>query len=142
MFDGVGVVGARAIHEFVEVVRQALLGLLARAVSCSDQRGVVQSAPVIFVLLALLCGGALILVSVFGLAFVLASVEDCSDRLLAGGVVSGDVEQVMGGTGLQAAELVDQGLVGRPREECANDIHVDDIREGVESLGEPTDVIP
>ena len=37
---------------------------------------------------------------------------------------------------------MDQGLVGRPREECANDIHVDDIREGVESLGEPTDVIP
>ena len=36
VFDRVGMVGARAIHEFVEVVRQALLGLLARAVSCSD----------------------------------------------------------------------------------------------------------
>ena len=100
VFDGVGVVGAWAIHEFVEVVRQALLGLLARAVSCSDQRGVVQSAPVIFVLLALLCGGALILVSVFGLAFVLAPVEDRSDRILTGGMVSGDIEQVTGGTGL------------------------------------------
>ena len=29
VFDGVGVVGAWAIHELVEVVRQALLGLLA-----------------------------------------------------------------------------------------------------------------
>ena len=29
VFDGVGVVGAQTIHELVEVVRQALLGLLA-----------------------------------------------------------------------------------------------------------------
>ena len=43
--------------------------------------------------------------------------------------------------GLQAAKLVDQGLVGRPREECADDVRVDDIREGVASLGEHTDVI-
>ena len=33
VFDGVGVIGARAIHELVEVVRQALLGLLAYAIS-------------------------------------------------------------------------------------------------------------
>ena len=37
---------------------------------------------------------------------------------------------------------MDQGLTGHPREECADDVHVDDIREGVASLGEPTDVIP
>ena len=42
-----------------------------------------------------------------GLAFVLASVEDHSDSLHARGVVRGDVEQVTGGTGLQAAKLVD-----------------------------------
>ena len=36
VFDGVGVVGAWAIHELVEVVGQALLGLLARAISCGD----------------------------------------------------------------------------------------------------------
>ena len=57
-------------------------------------------------------------------------------------MVSGNVEQVAGGTGLQVAKLVDQGLVGHPEEECADDIHVDDIREGVASLGEPVDVIP
>ena len=57
-----------------------------------------------------------------GLAFVPASTEDRSDRLLARGVVSGDIEQVTGGTGLQAAKLVDQGLAGRPGEDCDDDV--------------------
>ena len=43
---------------------------------------------------------ALILILALGLALVLASIEDCSDRLHARGVVGGDVEQVPGGTGL------------------------------------------
>ena len=46
-----------------------------------------------------------------GLALFLASIEDRSDRLLAGGMVRGDVEQVTGGSGLQTAKLMDQGLV-------------------------------
>ena len=37
---------------------------------------------------------------------------------------------------------MDQGLVVRPREERADDVCVDDIRERVASLGEPVDVIP
>ena len=82
------------------------------------------------------------MVLALGLAFVLASIEDHSDRLLAGGVVSGDVEQVTGGTGLQAAKLVDQGLAGQLGEECVDGVRVDDIREGVASLEEPMDVIP
>ena len=57
-------------------------------------------------------------------------------------MVCSDVKQVVGGTGLQVAKLVDQGLIGCPKEECANDVRVDDIREGVASLGEPVDVIP
>ena len=81
------------------------------------------------------------MVRALGLAFVPAFVEDRSDCLLAGGVVRGDVEQVTGGTGLQAAKLVDKGLVVRPGEERVDDIYVDDVREGVASLGEPTDVI-
>ena len=56
-------------------------------------------------------------------------------------MVSGDVEQVAGGTGIQAAKLVDQGLIGRSGEECADNVHVDDIKEGVASLGEPMDII-
>ena len=68
------------------------------------------------------------MVLVLGLALVPASIEYRSDRLLTGGVISGDVEQVAGGTGLQAAKLVDQGLTGCPGEECTDDVHVDDIR--------------
>ena len=41
VFDGVGMVSARTVHEFVEVVRQSLLGLPGCAISCGDQRGVV-----------------------------------------------------------------------------------------------------
>ena len=41
VFDGVGVVGERAVHEFVELVRQPLLGLFARAISRGYHRGVV-----------------------------------------------------------------------------------------------------
>ena len=82
------------------------------------------------------------MVLTLGLALVPASAKDRSDRLLTGGMVCGIVEPVVGGTELQAAELMDQGLAGCPGEECANDVHVDDIRKGVASFGEPTDVIP
>ena len=98
--------------------------------------------PILFVLLAPLCGGALVLVCALGLAFVLASTKDRSDCLLAGGMVRGDVEQVARDSGLQIAKLVDQGLASCPREECIDDFCVDDIRKGVASFGEPTDVIP
>ena len=47
------------------------------------------------------------MVLALGLAFVLASVEDRFDHLLVRGVVHGDVEQVVGGMGLQTAELLD-----------------------------------
>ena len=114
VFDGVGVVGARALHELVEVVRKALLVLLGRVISHGDQRGVGRSSVIFSVLFAPLRGGALILILALGLAFVSASIEDRSNRLLAGGMVCGDVELVAGGTGLQAAKLVDQGLAGCP----------------------------
>ena len=82
------------------------------------------------------------MVLALGLALVLASIEDRSNRLLAGGMVHGDIEQVAGGTGLQIAKLVDEGLAGCPREECADNVYVDDIRKGVAPLREPVDVIP
>jgi len=128
VFEGIGVVGAWTLHELVEVVGLVLLGLLAYTVDRGDQSWVGQSAPILLVLLALLCGGALTLVLALGLAPVSATTKDRLDYLLTGGVVRGDVEQVAGGMGLQLAKLVDQGLVGCPREECADDVLVDDIR--------------
>ena len=64
-----------------------------------------------------------------GLAHVPTTTKDRFDCLLARGVVHGDVDQVAGGTRLQVAKLVDQGLTSYPREESADDVRVDDIRE-------------
>ena len=93
-------VGAWALHELIEVVWKALLGLLARVISRGDQHRVGQSTTIFLVLFAPLRGGALVLILALGLAFVLASIEDHFDRLLTRGVVHGDIEQVVGGMGL------------------------------------------
>ena len=74
------------------------------------------------------------MVLALGLAPIPTTAEDHPNRLLAGGVVCGNVKQVAGGMRLYTAELVDQGLAGRPREECADDVRVDDIRKGVALL--------
>jgi len=131
VLDGVGVVGARVLHELVEVVRLALLRLFARTIDSGDQSWVDRSAPILLVLLTLLCGGALALVLALSLAPVPTAAEDRPDRLLTGGVVCGDVKQVASGTGLQTAELMDQGLVGCSREERADDVLINDVRKGV-----------
>ena len=99
MFDRVGVVGARTIHEFVEVVRQSLLGLPGCAISRGDQCGAVRPTSILLVLLAPLSGGAFIWIRALGLALVPVSAKDRSNRLLARGMVGGNVEQIAGGTG-------------------------------------------
>ena len=81
MFDGVVVVGARALHELVEVARRVLLGLLAHVISRGDQRGVDRSAVIFSVLLfAPLRGGAIVLIITLGLAFALAFVGALRER--------------------------------------------------------------
>ena len=57
MFDGVVVVGARALHVLVEVARRVLLGLRARMISRGDQRGVGRSAAILYVLFPLYVEG-------------------------------------------------------------------------------------
>ena len=74
------------------------------------------------------------MVLTLGLAPVPTTTKDHPDHLLTRGVVHRDVEQVVGGTGLHTAELVDQGLAGCPREESADDVRVDEIRNGVALL--------
>ena len=74
------------------------------------------------------------MVLALGLAPVLTTAEDRPGCLLTGGMVRGDVKQVAGGSGLHTIELVDQGLVGCPGEERADDVRVDDIKKGVALL--------
>ena len=74
VFDGVAMVGARALHELMEVAWRVLLGLLAHVISRGDQRGASRSAAIFFVRFPLLHGGALILILALGLAFASASV--------------------------------------------------------------------
>ena len=80
VFDGVGMVGARAPHELVEVAQRVLLGLLARMISRGNQRGAGWSAVIFSVLFPPLCGGALILILALGLAFASASVGALRER--------------------------------------------------------------
>ena len=82
------------------------------------------------------------MVLALGLALVLASTKDHFDCLLIGGMVRGDIEQVVGGLGLWTTKLLNQRLTCCPGEERADDICVDDIRERVASLGDSTDIIP
>ena len=74
VFDGVGLVGAWALHELIEVVRKTLLGLLAHEISRGDQRGVGRSVAIFSVLFAPLRGGALVLILALDLALAPASV--------------------------------------------------------------------
>ena len=74
MFDGVVVVGARALHEIVEVARRVLLGLCACVIGRGDRRGVGRSAAILYVLFTPLHGGALVLILALGLTFAVASV--------------------------------------------------------------------
>jgi len=74
VFDRVGVIGARALHELMELAWRVMLGLLARVINRGDQRGVGRSTTIFSVLLPLLRGGALVLILVLGLALAPASV--------------------------------------------------------------------
>ena len=80
VFDEVGVVGAWALHELIEVARKVLLGMLARVISRGDQRGVGRLAAIFSVLFPPLCGGALVLILALGLAFASAFVEALWER--------------------------------------------------------------
>ena len=57
MVDGIVVVGARALHELVEVFRSVLLGLRAQVIGRGDQRGVGRSAAILSILFSHLMEG-------------------------------------------------------------------------------------
>ena len=78
------VVGARALHELMEVAQRVLLGLHAHVISHCDQRGVGWSAAIFSVLFSPLRGGALVLILALGLAFASASVGARREQRLLG----------------------------------------------------------
>ena len=74
MVDGIVVVGARALHEIVEVARRVLLGLCACVIGRGDRREVSRLATILSILFSPLRGGALVLILALGLTFVVASI--------------------------------------------------------------------
>jgi hypothetical protein len=68
--------------------------------------------------------------------------ENSPDRLLARGVPGGNVEQLLHGLWLIAAELMHQGSIVCARPFCQYDIGVADLGELVALSGETLDVIP
>ena len=57
VFDGVVMVGTRALHEIVEVARSVLLGLRACVIGHGDQREVGRLAAILSVLFPLYVEG-------------------------------------------------------------------------------------
>ena len=118
MLDGEGIVWAWPFKQLLKVVQGTLGGLLTPlAVGGGHERA-----------LALL------------LVLLLEAVEDRSDCLLARGVAGGDVEELLGGSWALMSQLVNQGLVGGPRQESSYNIGVGDIRQLVALSGEAPNI--
>jgi hypothetical protein len=125
VLDQVAVVGARLLQELLEKFIVALS--LARLVGRCDRIGV-EAMSVPLPLLLLYCGGTLILLRPLGLSHGPANGENRPDHLLAGGLVRGDVQELMGGARHLTAELVNEGLASGSSEERTDDVCVDDVR--------------
>ena len=72
---------------------------------------------------------------------VLVALKDGPDRLLAGGMIGGDLQELVRGARLLAPQFVDQGLAVRPAEERTNDVGIDDALQRAALLGEASDVV-
>ena len=95
--------------------------------------------PLLVLLLTRMVGGTFADILV-PLCLALEAVEDRSNRLLARGMVGGDVEELLGGSRALTSQLVNQGLIGGPRQESSYNVGVGDVRQLVARLGEAPDV--
>ena len=95
--------------------------------------------PLFVLLLARTVGGAFAGVLVL-LHLALETIEDRFDRLLARGMAGGDVEELLGGSRSLMSQLVNQVLVGGPRQEGSYDVGVGDVGQLVALPGEASDV--
>ena len=67
-------------------------------------------------------------------------VENCPDHLLAQGVTSGNVEELLGSSWTLMSQLMNQGLAGGTRQEGSYDIGVSDVGQLIALPGEAPDV--
>ena len=67
-------------------------------------------------------------------------VKNHPDCLLTRGVAGGDVEKLLGGSWPLTSQLVNQGLVGGPRQEGPYDFSIGDVGQLFALLGEALDV--
>ena len=105
-------VWAWPFEQLLEVVRGTLHGLSTPLAVGGGHEQAHASLP--FLLLDGTVGGAFASVLI-PLCLAFEAVEDRSDRLLAWGMASGDVEELLGGSRALTSQLVNQGLVGGPR---------------------------
>ena len=95
MLDGEGMVQAWPFEQLLEVFQGTHGGLSTPlVVGGSHERAL---TPLLVLLLAGMDGGAFAGILVL-LCLAFEAVEDCSDRLLARGVVGGDVKELLGGS--------------------------------------------
>ena len=119
------------------MVRGTLSGLLMPlAVGGGNKRAL---APLLVLLLAGMVGGAFAGILI-PLRLALEAVEDRSDRLLARGMASSDVDELLGGSRALVSQLMEQGLVGGPRQEGSYDVDVSDVGQLVALSGEAPNV--
>ena len=119
-------VGAWLVQELVEVVvsRQ----MLVLAFGHRDLAGSGRSA-VLLVLPVLAARGRPVIVMPLLFRRALVALPDGPDRFLDGGVVGGDLQELVRGARLLAPQFADQGLSVRSAEEHADDVVVDDARQ-------------
>ena len=86
-------------------------------------------SAVLLVLPVLAARGGPVAVTPLFFCRVLVAFENGPDRLLAGGMVGGDLQELVRSTRLLAPHFMDQDLAVRPAEECADDVGVDDTRQ-------------
>jgi len=122
----IAVVSARLLQQLLEVVGSDRPLLFPVGRRDLVGRG---PLPVSSVFLPFPSGGAFVGVFSLGRRGGLLLGEDRPDRLLAGGVVGCDVQELAGGAWFLASKLVHQCLACGSCEESADDISVNNIRE-------------
>ena len=138
MLVGKAMVQARSFEQLPKMVGDALGGLPTPFMVSSGHE---RALALLFVLLLVGTVGGTLAGVIILLCLALGTVKHSSDRLLAGGMAGGNVEELLGGPQTLVAKLVDQGLVGGPRQEGSDDVGVGNVGQLVALPREVLDVL-